>query len=306
MNWYDSPRDRRRRRLRRLGIGVGIVVVFYVAAVWLTEPLALHPFFAAGEGVRTIAHRGGRQLGPENTIVAFELARAAGTEVLEMDVRGTADGVLVLMHDRTVERTTDGAGRVNGLDIDQVLALDAGYRWSVDGGASYPYRDRGVKVPRFEEVLRTFAGVPMVIEIKQQEPPIAEALCVALRAFGQEKQALVASGHGEALDRFRAACPEVATGAGPGEVVLFYLLNKLWLDGAYRPDAQALLVPSKMGFLQVVSEGFVDGAQEQGMAVIPWTINEEAAMERLAGMGVWGIITDRPDRLNGLLGKGGS
>ena len=94
-----------------------------------------HPFFSGlNSGITVIAHRGGANLRPENTLVAFEHAVSIGADVLEMDLRATADGSIVVLHDATVDRTTDGQGRVDALTLAELQKLDAGYRWTSDGG----------------------------------------------------------------------------------------------------------------------------------------------------------------------------
>jgi len=110
-----------------------------------------HAFFRDEKpGVQVIAHRGGAGLRPENTLAAFQHAAQLGADVLEMDLRVAADGAIVVMHDATVERTTDGAGAVASLKLAELKRLDAGYRWSPDGGATFPYRGRGVRVPALQ------------------------------------------------------------------------------------------------------------------------------------------------------------
>ncbi len=100
-----------------------------------------------------MAHRGGSRLAPENTLAAFEHATSLGVDVLEMDLRSSADGVVVAMHDDGVDRTTDGTGPVTGLTLADLKALDAGYRFSRDGGATFPHRGQGVSIPTLDEVL---------------------------------------------------------------------------------------------------------------------------------------------------------
>ena len=96
---------------------------------------------------------------------SFRQALAAGAECIEMDVRLSADGVVVVMHDPTLDRTTDATGAVSALPVDQILAADAGARFTTDG-LTFPYRGRGIRVPTFEEVLRDLGDVPLLIEVK--------------------------------------------------------------------------------------------------------------------------------------------
>src|SRR5690606_25317942 len=237
------------------------------------------------------------------TLYAFEHAVALGVDVLEMDMHSTADGVLVLSHDDTVDRLTNGQGRIQEMTFEELRELDAGYTWSDDGGETYPFRGQGLTIPSLEEVLSAFPEMPMNIEIKQQTPSIVEPFCQMLRAHGKEEQVLVASFHPETMVEFRQSCPGVATSATEPEIRPFFVLNKLGLDAAYASPAHAFQVPEYSGNLHVVTEQFVRGAHAHNIEVHVWTVNEVQDMERLLAWGVDGIITDRPDLLLELLGR---
>src|SRR5687768_8028886 len=127
------------------------------------------------------AHRGGCALGPENTIAAFDRGLAAGADGLELDVHLSADGVVVVCHDDTLERTTSGRGPVGARTAAELAAVDAGCRFS-DGRGSYPFRDRGVGVPALREVLRRYPGVPIIVEMKVDSAAMGHALVEDVRA----------------------------------------------------------------------------------------------------------------------------
>ena len=282
---------------------LGLVLFFglgYAILVVLSQPVASHPFFAADK-IQVIAHQGGMGLGPENTLFTFARAVALGVEVLEMDMHQTRDGVPVILHDRTVDRTTNGSGRVRELTLAQLKELDAGYRWSADGGVTFPFRAQGITVPTLEEVLKRFPNQRMVIEIKQRDPTLATGLCQALNAFEKTDQVLVASFSDDAMETFRAACPEVATSVASMEALWFFVLHWLYLGAAFQPAAEALLVPEYLGPLHLVDQRFIREAGNHNMAVHVWTVNETSAMRRLLALGVDGLITDHPDRLLNLL-----
>ena len=112
-----------------------------------------------------MAHRGGRQLWPENTLTAFRGAAAMGVDVLEMDVHSSSDGVLVVLHDDTIDRTTDGMGLVHDYPLTALQALDAGYQWTADEGATYPFRGQGIAIPTLAEVLEAFPDAFLNVEI---------------------------------------------------------------------------------------------------------------------------------------------
>jgi glycerophosphoryl diester phosphodiesterase len=249
-----------------------------------------------------MAHRGGAGIGPENTLPTFESAAAMGVDVIEIDVHGTADGHLVVIHDGSVDRTTNGSGRVNEMTLDQLKKLDAGFRWSKDGGQSFPFRERGVQIPTLQEVFAAFPKMKFNVEPKQRTPSIIKPLCQIIREKAMSDKIVVGSFSQTVLDEFRAACPEVATSASPTEVSKFLAMYKTGVSESYSPPMQALQVPERAG-LQIVSPEFVKAAHERNLKVHVWTVNETESMRRLLDMGVDGIITDYPDRLLHMLGR---
>ncbi|MBK7215768.1 MAG: glycerophosphodiester phosphodiesterase [Candidatus Promineofilum sp.] len=289
-----------RRLLRALLVIVVIVAAVLVAAALLTPPAPEFPFFESDRPM-VIAHQGGEGLRPSNTLIAFENAVALGVDVLEMDVHSTSDSALVLIHDDTVDRTTDGTGRVNDFALAELQQLDAGEYWTADDGATTPYRGQGVRIPTLDEVLTAFPQMKFNIEIKQVEPSIASSLCEALRAHDLTDRALIASFHPTAMNEFRAACPEVATSMVEDEIRPFFILNTIFLGALYNPPGAAFQVPEYSGSLHVLTPRFVRGAHGNNVAVHPWTIDDPADMARFLDMGVDGIITDRPDLMIELL-----
>lgn len=250
-----------------------------------------------------IAHRGGKGLWPENSLFAFERAAVLGVDMLEMDVHLSSDGELVVIHDRTLDRTTDGQGPVAAHSLEQLQALDAGYRWSADGGQSYPYRGQGVRIPRFIEVLERFPEQAKVIEIKVPDVGLEAQLCAALTAHKQLDRVIVGSFYDRSLQLFREQCPDVATSAGPGSVRLLVALNWLGLANLLSPSYQALQIPEAHDGLQVASPSLLKNAQKRGLNVQLWTINEQPDMRRLLDLGAHALITDYPDRALQVLGR---
>jgi glycerophosphoryl diester phosphodiesterase len=260
-----------------------------------SETNAAHPL--------VIAHRGGAGLWPENTMHAFEGARKLGVDVIETDVRSTADGALVLIHDASVERTTNGAGSVDEMTLAELKKLDAGYRWSADGGKSFPFRGRGLSVPMLEEVFRAFPQMNFNIEPKQETPSIIEPLCRLIRERKMASRIVVGSFSHALLEEFRRACPEIATSASPVEVSEFLALSNDAWEASYKPAMQALQVPEHAGGRRVLTESFVEAAHRHQMKVHAWTVNETIDMHRLLEIGVDGLMTDYPDRLMELLNR---
>jgi glycerophosphoryl diester phosphodiesterase len=250
-----------------------------------------------------IAHQGGDALRPSNTLLAYRNAVSLGVDMLDMDMQATRDGMLVLSHDETLDRLTDTRGRVADLTLTQVLAADAGYALSTDGGRTFPFRGQGVRVAQLSEVLAGFPNTPMIIELKQVSPSLATPFCQALRQAGATSRVIAASFSDVALNEFRAACPEVITSMTEKELRPLLLLGKAGLARLAPLPGRVAQVPVRSGNIEIVTPGFVRAMHARGVAVQVWTVNDPAEMRRLIRMGVDGIITDRPDLLEEVLAQ---
>ena len=185
--------------------------------------------------------------------------------------------------------------------LEDLRALDAGFGFSPDGGRTFPFRDAGVTIPTLGEVIEAFPGIPMIIEIKQVDPPLEEDLAQVLQFTGADQRALVFSLHQEPVNRFREVRQGWTTGFGPDEVAEF--LRRVHADewDGYRPAGVAFAVPVHWHGTRIVSAPFVDAAHAHGCEVYVWTINEPAEMHALLALGVDGLITDFPERLERVL-----
>ena len=251
-----------------------------------------------GEWPVNLAHRGASALAPENTIDAFRLAVEAGAGGLELDVHMTRDGHIVVIHDATVDRTTNGSGAVSEMTLDELHGFDAGHNFSPDGGPTRPYRGRGVRVPTLGEVLEEFPGVPVNIEIKAGTPGIEETVFGVLYAANASGHALVVSTPYDIVKRFRKISGGlISTGASRWEIGVFYVLSRLHLERLVRPTYVALQVPLRHRGIPVVTPRFVRAAHARGVRVDAWTINQADEMRRLLDLGVDVIMTDRPGTL---------
>ena len=260
-------------------------------------------FQRKNSSVLVFAHRGGGGLYPENTLEAFEYSAKTGADILELDIHGTADGALMILHDGSVNRTTDGIGKVSEMTLEAVKKLDAGYRFSTDNGQTYPFRGKRIAVPTLEEIFDALPNQTFNIEPKQATPSIIKPLCDLIRARKMTEKVIVGSFRQGVINEFRAECPEIATSASPSEVTEFLTLSKTGLSESYSPPMQALQIPENLGALSVVTKEFVENAHRKNLKVHVWTINETADMQRLIELGVDGIMTDYPDRLSTLLGR---
>ncbi|MBU3058129.1 glycerophosphodiester phosphodiesterase [Pseudomonas indica] len=292
-------------RFARFVVAPLLLIAIALGLLGLTSRPASPPpvLTALGDQPLVIAHRGGKGLWPENTLFAFERALELGVDMLEMDLHLSADGEPVVIHDTTLERTTNGEGPVAAHNLAELQALDAGYRWSADGGQSYPYRNQGTRIPSFTEVLQRFPRAPKLVELKVADDALAERVCEQLKRSGQTDRVVVGSFHESALRRFREQCPDVATSAGASSVRLLVALNWIGLGKLLSPTYQALQIPEQHGDLRIATPGLIATARERGLHVQLWTINEQPAMHRLLDMGAQALITDYPDRALQLLGR---
>lgn len=250
--------------------------------------------FLHGPRPRLFAHRGGAAEAPENTLEAFRAGLDAGADRLELDVHATADGAVVVIHDETLERTTDDEGPVSQITLADLKRLNAACRF---GGGQ-----RCARVPTLDEVLEAFPDVPLNIEIKQDRPPIVRQVLAVLDRHRARDRVLLAASKAHVMNAIREAAPDVLTGFSVLEVVEFMVRLR---DPAYRPRGAALQVPPEDSGFTIVTPETVSRAHALGLEVHVWTINEEPEMERLLDLGVDGIMTDRPARAAALYARRG-
>jgi glycerophosphoryl diester phosphodiesterase len=266
-----------------LGALAGVLAGLYLGRRGGQNELALKP----KDWSLNIAHRGGAEIAPENTLEGFR------------------EGHVVVIHDAAVDRTTDSTGAVREMTLAELKRLDAGYRFTRDEGGTFPHRGEGIRIPTLEEVYDEFTEVPINVEIKGERPGIEKAVWRVIEEAGAEDRTLVVSESTPTIRRFREASGgRVATASSSAELISFYLFSRLGLSRSARPRYQALQGPETYHGLRIVTPGFIRAAHGQGLRVDVWTIDTEADMRRLLGYGVDGIMTDRPDVLAKLLEGG--
>jgi glycerophosphoryl diester phosphodiesterase len=252
--------------------------------------------FFSGPEPRLFAHRGASARAPENTIEAFRLAREQGAPYLELDVHLSVDGELVVIHDSSVSRTTGRRGRVENMTLAELRKLDAGYKFTMDHGRTFPYRGKGVGIPALGEVLDHFPAMRITVELKPTRDGVAEALAEKLRAHRALDRVIVASSEHELLRRFRDAAPGVPTSFSKNEVREFLARLRSGTTDGYRPPGVAFQVPEYKGLRRVVSKAVIEAVHRFGIEVHVWTVNEPVHIARLLDWGVDGIMTDDPAR----------
>lgn len=261
-----------------------------------------------------IAHRGGDGEWPGETSYAFRHAIESGADVIEMDVWGTSDDppVLVLMHSSDISKMTEGTGDVRSLKFKKDLEnLNAAYRWSPDGGKTFPFRNTEpvLRVAKLEDVLNEFKDHRMNIEIKQKRSSIVKPFLDTIeRSKMPAENLLIASFHTAVLKEFRKECKQrnlqIATSASTWEWVRFYLGSYL-LHIPYRPPTDVLQMTERLPVVRLwlLSQRFIQKAHDAGLKVHAWTVDDPADMQRAIRNGVDGIITNFPSRLAKIVNK---
>ena len=246
--------------------------------------------FLSQPGPIAFAHRGGAGEAPENTLEAFEIAVSLGYMYIETDAHLTRDGVLVAFHDERLDRVTDRTGAIAELVIAEVEAADAGYMFSLDGGSSFPFRARGVRVPRLEEILVRWPAARVNIDPKSDA--CVGPLVALLDRLGAWERVCVGSFSDRRLRLIRArGRGRACTSMGPGAVAL---ARAAAASGRMpRLGADCVQVPIRQGSLRIVTGRFVRAAHRAGLAVHVWTINDEATVDELPDLGVDGVMSDR-------------
>ncbi|MCI0415169.1 glycerophosphodiester phosphodiesterase [bacterium] len=244
-----------------------------------------------------IAHRGFSGRYPENTMAAFEAAAKLSIDALELDVHSTRDGRIVVIHDATLDRTTDRTGRVFNQNWSALKLADAGFMFDPDQNGSFPFRGKGITIPLLEDVFKTFPHLRVVIEIKQTLPAIEEPVYRLIKKYKMEDKVIVASEHTEPLLRFRSLAPSIATNLSGKEALGFYHSFRVRLGNFYKSPGDALQIPPRFRGDQVVTRAFCQAAKKKGIVIHVWTVNDPEEMKQLIDFGVDGIITDFPDRL---------
>jgi len=270
-------------------------------------------FLGTDGGFLNIAHRGGGDLRPENTIPAYLHALSVGSESLEGDLHATSDGVVVVSHDKTVDRCTDGVGYIKEKTLLEVKSLDAGYRFTPDGGATFPYRGEAYRIPTLIEVFSNpdLDRAPMVVEIKQAEPSIVDDVLKIIEDYGMADRIILGSFSLESLNevRVRAAVRglNIVTSFALDEVMeYFFTPLPVVRSGNYKPVGKVLQVPVHYNLgglnVRVITDSFMEKASILGLKVQAWTINNPDDMAWLMNdMNVDGIMTDNPELLESII-----
>lgn len=298
-----SPKRARATLLWLAGLAAGAIgLISLIQFVPVTATVAgQNPWRpTAGGRPLIIAHGGGQGLHPANTLPAFEHSAGTGCDAIEFDLRLTRDGVLVTLHDATIERTSDGTGRVIDFTLEELKKLNFGARFKDPSGQN-PYQKTPAQLATLEELFKRFPALPMVIELKDRGADgekAAAALADLIRRYRMEPRVMVASFDDPTLASFRRSSSNaVLTSSAVGETRNLVILTRLFLDPMASPASQGLQIPVQKYGYHLDFPRLIQAVHQRNMAVHYWTINDPAEMERLIRLGADGLITDRPDIL---------
>ncbi len=244
-----------------------------------------------------VAHRGDSAHFPENTLAAFESAYKMKVDVIETDVHLSKDGVLVIWHDPTLDRNTNGSGRIEDHTLEELKALDAGYTFTTDEGLTFPFRGRGVVLCTLEEALKACPAQRFNVDLKSKEPEIVDAFIEVITKEHATRRVVGASFHLSNLKALRKKAPQIITSLTTWEVVPLLFLQKLHLlpRRISKLDPVVFQIPPKQGPITVVTPSFIKMMHKRGAIIQVWTINEAEEMKRLFNMGIDSIMTDKPE-----------
>lgn len=303
-----ETREQLRRPIPRhvLAVGLGTVVLSLLApgfhAYGDAARSAAHEAFFA-QPLRLGAHRGGRSDWPENTTFAYRSAAETWPGILlEGDALCTADGQVVILHDDTVDRTTNGTGRIADLTLEQVKSLDAGYRFTRDHGATYPYRGKGITIPTFAEALAAAPQSRFLIEIKNQSC-VPKAIVKVIAEANAFHRVILASFNPLLIAEASRLSPGILTcyDVLQGWDLLVHLRSEHWAD--YRPHADMLAIAEELIRDFHVQPNELEAIQAKGIPVLVHTINTPESMRDFLAQGVASVLTDYPERLAAILAE---
>lgn len=243
--------------------------------------MSQNPFVGRGKRL-VIGHRGNPVALAENTIESLQSAVDAGVDAVEFDVRVTRDGVPVVIHDETLDRTTSAVGRVN--------ALTAAELESVDASARAPTRGKGqLRIPRLEQALERFREIPLIIEVK--ELAAAEVTERLVRKFGIQDRVLIGSVENDVSERFYRSGLATCASMKDAALLLPFALARF---ASARPVFDVLSIPPVYRGLPIPIKRMTTVVARHGIPTHVWTINDPATARRYWEAGVTGIVTDDP------------
>lgn len=287
-----------------------IIVIFLLqSCVPEQEAIEINPYqLTANKAPWIIAHGGSKHLFPENTMMAFQGSENIGVDALEMDVTMTKDEVLVTHHDLTIDRMSNGTGRVIDYTYEELLQFNFGHNFQ-DINGDFPYRTDTIGIPvnigKLEDVFTTFNDKQLMVELKDRGEDgkrAAEVLKSMIEQFELQHNIVVVAFSEEVLSYFyEITNGEVLIGTSEEETKDFVFTGLSAMEFLYRPEATVVAIPTENSGINLATKRIINSAHRRNMAVHYWTINDKATMKELIELGADGLITDRPDLMQEVL-----
>ena len=241
-----------------------------------------------------IAHRGGMALYPENTLEAFHFSvDNHNVEMLEMDLQITKDDKVIVLHDNSIDRTTNGTGNVIDLSYEEILEFDAGYNFKDEEGEC-SFRDQGVAIPLFEEVLKQLPNTYLNIELKGNNPQLVEKVQLLITNYNAEDKILIGSANYFQNKRVHKHLPNCGYYLSRPDLYLFLLVGGFGLLKKYWDIFFTIEAPIEYHGIPVY-QTYLQAAKKIGKPLFIWGANDKDSIQKLINDGVDGIMTDRPD-----------
>lgn len=240
-----------------------------------------------------IAHRCGKRILPENTLFACrEVFQKNLADLLEMDVHLTKDSRLVVIHDSSVDRTTNGKGKVAELNYEEIKNLDAGYTFTEDG-LTFPYRGKGISILELEEFFKELPNAKYYIEIKVKDPLAAELFIGLINKYQMQERVYIGSVRDEVNENLRKLSNhKIPVFSGLIHSSKWYLAYLLGIRGIVNPP-EVLAIPDMPRMLPVTAD-FMKAVRQQNMKLHIFTINDKERIRRFKAIGLDGVMTDNP------------
>lgn len=232
-------------------------------------------------------------MAPENTVPAFNFAQQYGADIFEIDVRLSRDNEVMVFHDETLERTTNGSGAVRAMTVTELKQLDAGYHFKTDN--SYTARGTGIKILTLTELLERYASARVNIDIKDADAAAVDAVGRTVEALGAVNRCVLASFHDAQVERCRLRFPGIRRSMSMGEIKRYYARYLLGLLRGNSHSAGLFQVPVSYYGLSLSGRRFIRSVHRGGGEINFWTINDPQLMRELLERGADGIVTDRAD-----------
>lgn len=269
-------------------------VVQFLKGRYAPAPFSQKGFFLHLKEPAIIGHRGAAGTHPENTLPSFREALKSA-QGLELDVGMTKDGVIIVIHDDTLERTTDGRGRIRDKNLAELKHFDASTAFKKKG--LLKQEEEKISIPTLEEVLQSFPHTPLLIEVKGRGRDLAQSLSRTIASNRAEERVLVAGKDDQTIRQIRSYLPSIQTGATLKEVILFFFLAHLGLAVWFPWRFHGFFIPPRYHSLPLLTPPFRLAAEGLGRPIHLWTINREEEIDEYLAQGIQGIISDYPERV---------